>query len=298
MTEITRDERPTLVLGGTGKTGRRIVDRLSARGLAVRVGSRSGQPPFDWADRSTWAPVLQGVGAVYIPYPDMVVPEATKVTRAFAEHAIDHGVTRIVLLTGRGEDEAQRAEREVQDTGADVTVVRCSWFMQIFSEDHLLYPVLAGELMLPVHDGQVDAFVDVDDIADVAVAALTEPGHAGQVYELTGPRLLSFPEAVAEIAEASGRDVRFTPIAPEDFAAGLTAEAVPGEVVDMLLYLFDTVLDGRNATVCDGVERVLGRPARDFAGYARAAAATGVWDASAASTPSVPSAAPTPAGLR
>jgi uncharacterized protein YbjT (DUF2867 family) len=291
MTEITRDERTTLVLGGTGKTGRRIADRLSARGLPVRVGSRSGQPPFDWADRSTWTPVLQGVRAVYIPYPDMVVPEPTKVTRAFAEHAIEQGVTRLVLLTGRGEDEAQRAEREVQDTGADVTVVRCSWFMQIFSEDFLLDPVLAGELMLPTHDGQVDPFVDVDDIADVAAAALTEPGHAGQVYELTGPRLLSFSDAVAEITRASGRDVRFTPVAPEDFAAGLTAEAVPGEVVDMLLYLFDTVLDGRNATMSDGVGRVLGRPARDFADYARDAAGAGAWPPPAPPAASASSAA-------
>lgn len=285
MTEITRDDRPTLVLGGTGKTGRRIVDRLGARGLAVRVGSRAGQPAFDWSDPDTWTPVLQGVRAAYIPYPDMIVPAATKVTRAFAEQAIEQGVTRLVLLTGRGEDESQRAEREVQDTGADVTVVRCSWFMQIFSEDYLLDPVLAGEVALPADGGQIDPFVDVDDIADVAVAALTEPGHAGQVYELTGPRSLSFPEAVAGIARASDRDVRYTHLTPEDFAAGLAAEAVPADVVDMLLYLFDTVLDGRNAEVGDGVERVLGRPARDFADYARSAAATGVWNPTAQGSP-------------
>ena len=102
MTEVAHDERPTLVLGGTGKTGRRVVARLAARGLPVRVGSRSGEPPFDWGDPSTWTPVLQGMRAAYIPYPDVVVPEATKVTRAFAELAIEHGVTRLVLLTGRG----------------------------------------------------------------------------------------------------------------------------------------------------------------------------------------------------
>ena len=150
MNERADDERPTLVLGGTGKTGRRVVERLGARGLPVRVGSRSGQPPFEWADESTWAPVLQGVRAVYIPFPDLVIPEtATKATRAFAELAIEHGVTRLVLLTGRGEDEAQRAEREVQDTGADVTILRCAWFMQIFSEDYLLDPIRAGEVVLP-----------------------------------------------------------------------------------------------------------------------------------------------------
>ena len=139
-----------------------------------------GQPRFDWAEQSTWAPVLQGVQAAYIPNPDLIVPGVPEVARAFAELAIEHGVTRLVMLTGRGEDEAQRAEREVKATGADVTIVRGAWFMQIFSEDFLLDSIRAGEVVLPADDGQLEAFVDIDDIADVAMAALTEPGHAGR----------------------------------------------------------------------------------------------------------------------
>jgi uncharacterized protein YbjT (DUF2867 family) len=280
MTEISHNERPTLVLGGTGKTGRRVVARLGARGLPVRVGSRSGRPPFDWGDQSTWTPVLQGVRAAYIPYPDLVIPGATKAVRAFAELAIEQGVTRLVLLTGRGEDEAQRAEREVQDTGADVTIVRCAWFMQIFSEDYLLDPILAGEVVLPADDGQLDPFVDADDIADVAVAALTEPGHAGQVYELTSPRLLSFPEAIAEIAKASGRDITYVPVSVEDYATGAAEHGVPAELVEFLTYLFSDVL-GNKAYVTDDVQRALGRPARDFTDYASRTAATGIWTPSA-----------------
>jgi uncharacterized protein YbjT (DUF2867 family) len=276
MTENTPKTKPTLVLGGTGKTGRRVVERLDERGLPVRVGSRSGQPPFDWADQSTWPAVLQGVGAAYIPYPDMVTSGPTKATRAFAELAIDHGVTRLVLLTGRGEDEAERAEREVQDTGADVTIVRCAWFMQIFSEDYLLDAIRAGEVVLPAVDGQLDPFVDADDIADVAVAALTEPGHAGKVYDLTSPRLLSFPEAIATIAEASGRDIAFVPVTVEDFATGAAEQGVPAEIVDFLTYLFSDVL-GNNAYVTDTVQRTLGRPPRDFTDYATRTAATGIW---------------------
>jgi uncharacterized protein YbjT (DUF2867 family) len=276
MTAHTPTTKPTLVLGGTGKTGRRVVERLGERGLPVRVGSRSGQPPFDWSDQSTWAPVLQGVGAAYIPYPDMVTSGPTKATRAFAELAIEHGVTRLVLLTGRGEVEAQRAEREVQDTGADLTIVRCAWFMQIFSEDYLLDQVRAGEVVLPAVDSQLDPFVDADDIADVAVAALTEPGHTGQVYDLTSPRLLSFPEGVATIAEASGRDIAFVPVAVEDFAAGAAEQGAPAELVDFLTYLFSDVL-GNNAYVTDTVQRTLGRPPRDFTDYARRTAATGIW---------------------
>ena len=277
MTDISHDERPTLVVGGTGKTGRRVVDRLRARGLPVRVGSRSGQPAFDWADQSTWAPVLEGMRAVYVPYPDLVIPGATEATRAFAELAIEHGVTRLVLLTGRGEDEAQRAEREVQATGADVTIVRCAWFMQMFSEDYLLDPIRAGEVVLPAVDNQLDPFIDADDIADVAVAALTEPGHAGQVYELTGPRLLSFPAAVAEVAKASGRDITYVPLSVHDYAAGAAEHGAPAEFVEYLTYLFSDVV-GNRAYVTDDVQRALGRPPRDFADYATRTAATGIWN--------------------
>jgi uncharacterized protein YbjT (DUF2867 family) len=276
MTENAHNERPTLVLGGTGKTGRRIVQRLAARGLPVRVGSRSGQPPFDWDDASTWEPALQGVGAAYISYyPDIAIPGATKVVRALADLAVEHDVGRLVLLSGRGEEAAQQAEREVQETGADVTIVRCAWFMQNFSEDYLLESILGGEVVLPA-DSQLEPFIDADDIADVAVAALTEPGHAGQVYELTSPRLLTFADAVAEIGKAADRPIRYLPVSPEDYAAGAADHGVPAEIVEFLTYLFREVL-GNSAYVTDSVQRALGRPPRDFTDYATRTAATGIW---------------------
>ncbi|MEH0981719.1 NAD(P)H-binding protein [Micromonospora sp. CPCC 205556] len=267
----------TLVLGGTGKTGRRIVDRLTAHGVPVRVGSRAGAPPFDWADRATWAAVLSDVDAVYVSYfPDLAVAGATDDIRAFTELAVSTGVRRLVLLSGRGEEEAQASEKVVQDAGAEWTIIRASWFSQNFSESYLLEPVLAGEVVLPT-TGVAEPFVDADDIADVAVAALTETGHASQVYELTGPRLLTFADAVGEIAAATGRPIRFVPVSATDYAAALTSAGVPGDVVSFLTYLFTTVLDGRNAQLADGVQRALGRPPRDFADYCRDVAASGLW---------------------
>ncbi|MGS2616820.1 NAD(P)H-binding protein [Micromonospora sp. LZ34] len=267
----------TLVLGGTGKTGRRIVDRLTARGVPVRVGSRSGAPPFDWADRATWSAVLSDVDAVYVSYAlDLAVPGAADDIRAFTDLAVSTGVRRLVLLSGRGEEEAQTCEKVVQDAAAEWTIIRASWFHQNFSENYLLEPVLAGKVVLPV-TGVAEPFVDADDIADVAVAALTETGHANEVYELTGPRLLTFADAVAEIAAATGRPIRFVPVSAADYAAALTAGGVPTDVVTLLTYLFTTVLDGRNAHLADGVQRALNRPPRDFADYCRDVAATGLW---------------------
>jgi uncharacterized protein YbjT (DUF2867 family) len=277
MTETTQT-KPTLVLGGTGKTGRRIVDRLTARGLPVRVGSRSASIPFAWEDESTWAPALQDVRAAYISYfPDLAIPGAHEAVRAFAELALDRGVRRLVLLSGRGEEEAERSERAVQETGADLTVVRCAWFMQNFSEDFLVDSILDGEVVLPAAD-QREPFVDADDIADVAVAALTDDRHIGETYELTSPRLMTFPDAVGEIAAASGRRINYVPVSADEYAAGAVEHGVPEEFVGFLTYLFSDVL-GHNAYLTDGVERALGRQPRDFSDYVRDTVATGVWAA-------------------
>lgn len=274
---MTSIQKPILVLGGTGKTGRRVVERLQARQIPVRVGSRSGQTPFDWSDTTTWPNALREVSSVYVSfYPDLAVPGAPEAIAAFAALALEQGVRRLVLLSGRGEAEAQRAERMLQDSGADWTILRCSWFMQNFSESFFLEPVIAGELALPVGDVR-EPFIDADDIADVAVAALTEPGHVGQLYELTGPRLLTFAQAVDEIARAARRSVRLQPVPMAAFEQALLAQGDPAEVVAFLNYLFSELLDGRNAQLADGVERALGRKPRDFAQFARETAAGGVW---------------------
>jgi uncharacterized protein YbjT (DUF2867 family) len=277
MTDTQTRTRRTLVLGGTGKTGRRVAQRLTALGWPARTGSRSADPPFDWENPDTWGPALDGVGAVYVSYyPDLAVPGAVDAVGSFAETAVRRGARRLVLLAGRGEAEAEQAEQAVKDSGGDVTVVRSTWFMQNFSEDYMLEHVLGGVVALPAGDTP-EPFVDADDIADVAVAALTDDRHVGELYELTGPRLLTFADAVGEIAGATGRDIRYWPVTLEEHAAASAALGVPGEVVDLLTYLFAEVLDGRNAHVTDGVERALGREPRDFADYALATAATGVW---------------------
>ncbi|WP_189237355.1 NAD(P)H-binding protein [Planomonospora parontospora] len=270
-------EKTTLVTGGTGKTGRRVAAGLRARGLPVRIGSRSGNPPFDWNDPGTWEPALRDAGSVYLSYqPDLVAPGAVEAVGALAGRAVAAGARRLVLLSGRGEEEAERAEEAVRDSGAEWTVVRASWFCQNFDEGHLLEPVLGGAIALPAGD-VAEPFADAGDIADVAVAALTEPGHAGRVYEVTGPRLLTFADAAEEIAEASGREVRYVPVSVDGYASMLVEYGVPAGEAEMLAAMFGKVLDGRNAHLGDGVRRALGRDPRDFTDYAEAAAATGVW---------------------
>ncbi|MFB8273922.1 NmrA family transcriptional regulator [Nocardia colli] len=267
-----------LVTGATGKTGSRVAARLTQAGQSIRIGSRSAEIPFSWEDRGTWPAALAGVQAAYVAYqPDLAVPGAPETLRAFAAAAKQSGVRKLVLLSGRGEPEAVECEEIVQESGLDWTIVRCSFFAQNFSEGAFTDYILAGEVALP--NGEVpEPFVHADDIADVAALALTADGHQGEIYELTGPRALTFAEAVAEIAAATGRDIAFIPVSRTEFVAALTDYQVPADVVSLLDYLFGTILDGRNSKTADGVRRALGREPRDFTDYARDTASTGIWN--------------------
>jgi uncharacterized protein YbjT (DUF2867 family) len=269
-------QKLTLVLGGTGKTGRRVAQRLRERRVPVRLGSRAGAPPFDWTDPRTWAPALRGVHSVYVAYqPDLAAPGAAETLEAFAWTAAACGTTRIVLLSGRGEAAAQAAELAVRVGGASVTVLRAAFLCQNFSEGLFLDGVRAGQLVFPA-GGVAEPFVDAVDVADVAVAALLDSAHATRTYELTGPRLLTFAEACAAIAAATGRALRYVPVSKAAYVAAIAPLLPPGEAA-FLGDLFERLLDGHNAHLDDGVARVLGRAPRDFGDYAREAAATGVW---------------------
>ena len=272
-------ECPTLIIGGGGKTGGRVNARLQARGIATRPVSRSTAIPFDWTRPQSWAAALDGVSKAYVTYqPDLAVEGAAEAIAELSRLARETGLEQVVLLSGRGEPSAQRAEAALQASGVGWSIVRASWFNQNFSEGNLIDGVLAGEIALPA--GAVrEPFIDADDIADVVVAALTDERHTNKLYEVTGPRALTFAEATEEIAAAAGRPIRYTQISAQDFAAGLRQADVPDDVIALLDELFTVVLDGRNSQVMQGVEEALGRPARDFSDYARATAASGVWGA-------------------
>lgn len=259
----------TVIVGGKGKTGRRVADRLRALDLPTRVVSPSAEVPFDWNDELTWAPALSGANALYLTYhPDLALPGAAEHIRRLSSVAVDNGIGKIVLLSGRGEPQVHPAEDAVRESGAAWTILECAFFMQNFSEgvlaphgDSIVFP--AGEVREP--------FIDCDDIADVAVAALLDDAHSGKTYELTGPRLATFGEATAELAGAIGRPLRYLPVTFEQYAEGLAEHFAP-PVVEFFIDLFSFLLDGHNAHVTSDVERVLGRPARDFRDFARNAA--------------------------
>lgn len=265
------------IIGGLGKTGGRVAERLKERGINIRAASRSTTPRFDWQDRGTWHQALEGASAAYVTFqPDLAVAWAAEAISAFAKTAVEAGVGHIVLLSGRGEDGAVLSEKELRAVGVDYTVLRASWFNQNFSEGAFVEGILQGKLALPAGD-VVEPFLDAADLADAAVEALTNPRHRNQTYELTGPRALTFRDAVSEIAAACGRTIAYETVPIDAFVAEMAAFGLPRETTDLLHELFTEVLDGRNSHVEDGVRQILGRQPKDFSAYARETAATGIW---------------------
>lgn len=267
-----------LVIGGTGKTGRRVVENLKRQNHKVRVGSRSGYPAFNWEDKSTFAAALKGMNRAYIVYsPDLAVPGAKEAIFSLTKVALKEGLEKVVLLSGKGESEAEACEDIVVDSGLNYTIVRASWFNQNFSESFFLEPVLAGHVALPMAEIHIP-FVDVEDIADVVTKVLMDDSYNRQTITVTGPRKLSLKQAVEAIAESTGKEIQFQVISIEEYEEGMRAAGLPDDYVWLFSYLFKEVLGNpKNHVVSNDIERVLDRKAKDFTEFVKRTTKTGVW---------------------
>ena len=286
MTQFNHKQKLPLILASKGKTGSRVIERFSSQGLAFKEGSRNSETPFDWYNSKTWELALKGVSSVYVVfYPDLAVSGAASIIKEFTLVAKSMSVEHLVLLSGRGEEEAQICERIVMESGIDWTIVRSSWFSQNFSESFFLDGILKGQVVIPF--GEVkEPFVDAEDIADVVFAALTKQCHRGKLYEVTGSNLISFRNAISQIAEASNQRIEFLQVPMVEYIQILQSAQVPQDFIDLLTYLFKEVLDGRNAYLTDGIDQALGRQPRSFGDYVNTTVQTGIWDSNkkAAST--------------
>ncbi|WP_212615800.1 NmrA family NAD(P)-binding protein [Streptomyces zhaozhouensis] len=267
-----------VVLGGTGKTGRLVTRTLREAGHRVRPASRSGETRFDWADQSSWPAVLEGARALYL------VAGPAGLNTLLAARAVEAGVRRLVALSGRGMEHCTpdmfpamtEAEAAVRESGVEWAIIRANNFHQNFSQDYWQEPLRAGRLALPTA-GVAEPFVDTRDIAEVAAALLTRDGLDGRAYDVSGPRALTFAEAVRLVAAAAGRRIDFVDLSPEEYVAELRAEGVAGGELAELVVTFEVLRAGRLAEPADGVRRVLGREPIAFETFAKEEAAKGTW---------------------
>lgn len=270
--------KKVLILGGNGKTGRRVAERLSKKGINLRIGSRKGNPAFDWENTETWSFAIEGMNMVYITFqPDLAVPGATEKIEAFTTLARNMGVQKIVLLSGRGEKAAQLCEQIVLKSEIPSSIVRADWFNQNFSENFFLEPILAGHVVLPRVATPV-AFVDAEDIADVVVESLLNDDNIGKIHELTGPRLWTFEQVIHEISKATNREIRFESVEIDQYIDMLRDLQLPEDSLWLVRYLFTEALDGKNASVTNDVEKALGRKAKELTEYIQETVVTGIWN--------------------
>lgn len=262
-----------LVLGGTGKTGRRITALLHDAGTDVRAAARSGADvSFDWADPVTWAPAVAGTDRVYLVPPALDLDFAAAVL-PFLDVAAAAGVHHITYLSARGVEHApaQVAMRAVELSligrhDLTSTILRPAFFAQNFLPGGAFADALqTGVLALPAGDG-AEAFVDVDDIAAAATASLLDPAaHTGQQYELTGPEPLTHAE-VAQLLTRHGHPVSYRPVSEQDWVGNATAAGLPADYAGFLGGLLAGIGAGRGARPTDAVARATGReptPLRD-----------------------------------
>lgn len=266
-----------LVIGSTGKTGSRIYDRLQKKGADVRPATRNTPIPFDWYNAATWPDVLEGVNSVYIAFqPDLAIPTSLQIITSFVHQAKQAGVRKLVLLSGRGEREAEACEKVIMTSGLEWTILRASFFMQNFCEGFWVGGILSSEFVIPVIKAK-EPFVDADDIADIAVEALIKKSHQAKIYELTGPELLSFNDVVTKISGALGNHIQFTEIPITEYVKMLQAAHLPDDVIWLIQYLFTEVLDGRNESVKNDIETVMQRPPTSFDEYVQKTILAGKW---------------------
>jgi uncharacterized protein YbjT (DUF2867 family) len=268
-----------LVIGGTGKTGRRVVEQLKKKGIEPKIGSRNASPSFDWDDKDTWVNTLNGIEKMYVTYyPDLAVPGAKEKIESLTYLAKELGIKKMVLLSGKGETEAEACENIVINSGMDYSIVRASWFNQNWSESFFLNPIISGEVALPMSDVLIP-FVDANDIAEVAATVLLDDTYNGEIIELTGPELISFKDIVNIISRVSNKKLNFYEITLEQYVKGMKQMQIPDDVVWLIEYLFSHVLTNpKNQLVVNDIERVLGRKAKPFAEYAQETAKTGIWN--------------------
>ncbi len=267
-----------LIIGGTGKTGRRVVEQLQKKGIQPRIGSRQATPSFDWDDKNTWIESLKGIEKMYITYyPDLAVPGAKEAIESLTYLAKELGVKKIVLLSGKGEVEAEACEAIVKNSGVEYTIVRASWFNQNWSESFFLDPILSEEVALPMSNVLIP-FVDANDIAEVAATVLLDNDYNGKTIEVTGPELITFKDIIHTISTVTNRNLTFHEITLEQYIESMRQMQLPEDVIWLIEYLFSNVLTNpNNQKISNDIEQVLGRKARTFLEYARETAETEVW---------------------
>jgi uncharacterized protein YbjT (DUF2867 family) len=262
-----------LVTGATGTVGREVVRLLRAHGDPVRAAVTApetartergaGVEVVRFERPETYAPALAGVRALFLMRPPAMV-DARQGINPFSDAAVAAGVERVVFLSLLGADRNPLVphaaiERHLRRTGAGWTFLRPSYFMQNLSGVHRDDIRRRNEIVVPAGRGRT-SFIDVRDIAAVAVRTRTEPGHTGQAYPLTGGEALTYFQVARILSLALGRRIRYTRPSLAGYVRHMLRDGHPLGFALVTAAIYTVARLGLAATVTDDVRRLLGRP--------------------------------------
>lgn len=258
-----------VILGGTGKVGRRLTRSISDLGLEARPVGRGTVPAFDWREESTWGAALAGTVGAFVVGPGSATDWSETLSR-FLAVAETTGLQHVVLLSARGVQfhptgAVATAERAVRNGPLAWTILRPTHFAQNFTE--AMFVPQDGRIVAPVGAG-AEPFIDIDDIAAVAAIVLTRRGYDGRVLELSGPRSLTFAEAAGVLSRVSGSPVQFVDESDAEHEERLRRVGIPDGYVEWRMAMLRGIRAGSDGALSDGVQEVLGRPATSFRAWA------------------------------
>lgn len=257
------------VMGASGRVGGALVRALDGRLPLRRAGRGPGEVPFDLLDPATFDATLDGVTSVFLMRPPQIASGAA--FRPFLDACAARGIARMAVLSVKGA-ETNRVlphhgmEQEVMRRGFDWTMLRPSDFMQNLETVHRDDIRKRGRIAVPAGKG-ASAFIDVEDVGAVAAKVLTEDGHGGIVYTLTGPEALTFAQVARIMSEVLGRPITYAPPWIAQFIARRRAEGTPLGMALVMTALYSVQRFGGAAEVTDDVPRLLGRPAGGLHSY-------------------------------
>jgi uncharacterized protein YbjT (DUF2867 family) len=267
-----------LILGGTGKVGRRLTSALIEAGHNPRPASRHTAVRFDWADESTWPTALAGTDGLFIVGPGSATDWSPRLSRllvaaktAGARHAVLLSARAVEFLPGGAVD---RAEQALRDGPLPWTILRPAHFAQNFTE--AMFAPRDGLIAAPAGTGR-EPFIDAADIADVAAAVLGRDRYHGTTLDLSGPVAVGFAEAAAALAEAAGMPVRYEDDSDDDHVQRLRAAGTPEGYIEWRMAMLGGIRRGDDAYLSDGVQQVLGRPATSLTAWAAREVPAAAW---------------------
>lgn len=267
--------RKILVTGATGTIGQALIKQLQTKNADFVAGVRNVEEAkkklpsvsnfveFDFSNSATYEGAVENIDSVFVLGPPIVL-NLEELVAPFLDFLKGKGINRVVYLSALGSENMKlltfhtTLTQKIKDDGFDYTILKPSFFAQNFKNYEWENITERGVVYVPAGTGKA-GFVDVNDIAAVAAAALTEDGHSGKTYEITGPEILGYQDAANLLSEVMGKQIVYPNPTPEEFGATLKQAGAPDFIASYMIDVYSMILNNHVNVLSNHVEEVTGK---------------------------------------